>query len=43
MKRNLDKKEYLKQMKLLNMLSPSDEEKNPNEDQDWAEKLYKEF
>jgi hypothetical protein len=43
MKRNLDKTEYLRQMKILNMLSPSDEEKRADEDLNWADNMYKEF
>jgi hypothetical protein len=42
MKRNLDKKEYIRQMKLLNMLSPSDDEKE-EEDLPWEITMYREF
>ena len=42
MKRNLDKEEYLRQMKILDILSDSDIEKDA-EEIDWKIKVYKEF
>ena len=42
MKRNLDKEEYLRQMRILDILTDSDIEKDA-EEIDWKIKVYKEF
>ena len=42
MKRNLDKEEYLRQMRILDIFTDSDIEKDA-EEIDWKIKVYKEF
>lgn len=42
MKKNLDKDEYRRQMKILNILSDSDNDDGP-EEIDWKIKIYRDF